>query len=142
MTTASITYLLVEDDEVEVRAFRRQMETLKSRNALMTAKDCMEALEILRGQKGRQPPPKPYLVLLDLNTPRLNGIEFLVELRADTELKRTTVFVLTTSNDPGDKRRAHDRGVAGYLVKGTASAGFPETVKMLEDYARLVEFLD
>ena len=73
-------------------------------------------------------------MLLDLNLPRMNGIEFLQELRADEQLRRTTVVVLTTSDDEGDKDAAFAMNVAGYLLKPVTFASFVDLMSALERY--------
>lgn len=75
-----VTLLVVEDDEVDLMAIERGLKQRKVANDSVTAKDGIEALEILRGAPGRNPLPKPYIILLDLNLPRMNGFEFLREL--------------------------------------------------------------
>src|SRR3984885_10364591 len=92
--------LLVDDDEIDVMNVRRAFEKGKIENPLFHAGDGIEALEVLRG--GTMPPER-RLVLLDLNMPRMNGIEFLRELRADPALQSTAVVVLTTSRAERDQ---------------------------------------
>ncbi len=96
----------------------------------------MEGLDLLRGN---QVPRDRRLVLLDLNMPRMNGIEFLRELRADVSLRATPVVVLTTSNDDRDKVDAYDLNVAGYLLKPVTFMSFVELMTALNRYWTLVE---
>src|SRR5258707_10963935 len=102
--------LLVEDDQVDVMTIRRAFEKNKILNPLYVASNGIEALGMLRGDRV---PRDRRLVLLDLNMPGMNGIEFLRELRADPELRPTPVLVLTTSNDERDKGNAFGFKVAG-----------------------------
>lgn len=139
-TVNSVNLLLVEDDEVEAEAIERAFRKAKIANPITQAGDGIEALEILRGQNGKTPIPRPYLILLDLNMPRMNGIEFLHELRQDEELKDSIVFVLTTSNADRDKLQAYSEHIAGYIVKGNVGDDFVELTDMLKLYWRLVEF--
>jgi CheY-like chemotaxis protein len=97
-------------------------------------------LQRLRGQNGYENVPSPYLVLLDLNMPRMGGIEFLEELRSDPELSHALVFVMTTSEAEEDRMRAYDRNVAGYILKHRLGQGFIEAVSMLKHFWRVVEF--
>ena len=92
--TKPVTIFLVEDDEVEAEAVTRAFRKAHIGNPIETARDGVEALERLRGQNGQQKLEKPYLILLDLNMPRMNGLEFLQELRGDADLSSTVVFVL------------------------------------------------
>ena len=98
----------------------------------------MRALEILRGSADHAPLAPPYVVVLDLNMPRMNGFEFLAELRRDRRLRRVAVFVLTTSAAPGDIERAHELGIAGYIVKARAMRSLASLVALLETYPRVV----
>ncbi len=127
---------LVEDDDVDVMNVRRAFQKHHIANPLFVAGNGVEALERLRSgeiPRGRR------IVLLDLNMPRMNGIEFLRELRQDPELKSTTVVVLTTSNDERDKVDAYDLNVAGYLLKPVTFSNFCEVMAALNKYWTLVE---
>ncbi len=131
-----LNILLVEDDEVDVMNVQRAFQKNNIANPLYVAGDGLEALEQLRGGKV---PTERRIVLLDLNMPRMNGIEFLRELRADPELQRTTVVVLTTSNDERDKIDAYNLNVAGYLLKPVTFSNFCEVMATLNKYWTLVE---
>jgi CheY-like chemotaxis protein len=108
--------LLVEDDVVSVMGIRRAFDKLGIANPLSIAKDGAEALALLRGD-GREPLPRPFLILLDLNLPRMDGRTFLAELRRSPELRHSVVFVLTTSRDLADRSAAAEHGATAYLVK-------------------------
>jgi len=140
MTDKSVTFLLVEDDEVDIQALKRAFSQMKISNPLVIANNGLEALEYLRGENGRDKIQQPYLILLDLNMPKMNGIEFLQTIRADTELRKSIVFILTTSNDEQDRLKAYDLNVAGYIVKADAANSFKEAVGFLNMYWNLVEF--
>ena len=131
-----LNILLVEDDDVDVMNVRRAFKKNNIANPLFVASDGEEALATLRGGKI---PAERRIVLLDLNMPRMNGIEFLRELRRDPELARTTVVVLTTSNDERDKIDAYDLNVAGYLLKPVTFSNFCEVMATLNKYWTLVE---
>lgn len=131
-----LNILLVEDDDVDVMNVRRAFKKNNIANPLFVASDGEEALACLRGGKI---PVERRIVLLDLNMPRMNGIEFLRELRRDPELARTTVVVLTTSNDERDKIDAYDLNVAGYLLKPVTFSNFCEVMATLNKYWTLVE---
>ena len=140
MTSKSVNFLLVEDDEVDIQALKRAFSQMKISNPVVIANNGLEALDCLRGENGREKLQQPYLILLDLNMPKMNGLEFLQALRADAELKKSIVFVLTTSNDEQDRLQAYDLNVAGYIVKADASNSFKEAVGFLNMYWNLVEF--
>jgi CheY-like chemotaxis protein len=138
----SITILLIDDDEVDVNAIRRSFWRLRIMNPIVVGRNGIEALDILRGHNGHEKIRAPYLVLLDLNMPRMGGIEFLAEMRADPALRRTLVFVMTTSADAEDRRRAYDMNVAGYVLKHQAGKTFLEAIALFESYLRAIEFPD
>jgi CheY-like chemotaxis protein len=137
---APVTLLLIEDDQVDVMAARRALKELQIANPLVVARDGVEALNLLRGTNGKRALERPYIVLLDLNMPRIGGIELLDAMRNDPILRRTIVFVLTTSEAEKDRLRAYDRNVAGYLLKQRAGSSFVDAMSMLEHYWKTVEF--
>jgi len=136
---AEVSILLVEDDEVDVKAVKRALRELKIANHLVRAADGIEALEILRGENGKQMLPRPHIILLDLNMPRMGGLEFLAELRRDPDLQRSSVFVMTTSSAEEDRFRAYDQHVAGYVLKHSPARSFLDAVAVLEHYWRIIE---
>lgn len=135
--TASL--LVVDDDEVDQMAIRRAFRRQKIANPIVSARDGVEALEILRGQNGHAPLPSPYIILLDLKMPRMSGLEFLAQLRHDPVHRHAVVFVLTTSKDEQDKLLAYDRHVAGYIVKSNVSTEFVEVIRLLDAYWCIIE---
>lgn len=135
MSEKPLEILLVEDDAVDVMNVRRAFQKNKLTNPIHEAKNGIEALDILR--RGTLPPR--HLVLLDLNMPRMNGIEFLRELRADPGLHATSVVVLTTSNEDRDKIEAYKLNVAGYLLKPVTFTSFVDLMATLNKYWTLVE---
>ena len=136
----TVNLLLVEDDEVDIQGLKRAFAKSRIANPITVARDGLEALEMLRGENGRPKLPKPHLVLLDLNMPRMNGIEFLETIRKDEELKSTVVFMITTSKAEEDKQRAYGHNVAGYIVKQDPANTFMEAVSLLEHYWKIIEF--
>lgn len=139
MPHSEATFLLVEDDDVDVMHLKRSFKQLKIANPMVVANDGIEAMDMLLGRNGHDALPKPYIVLLDLNMPRMNGLEFMKTLREDPVLKSTVIFVLTTSNDEQDKFRAYENHVAGYIVKREAGQSFLDALRMLDRYWRVVE---
>lgn len=135
MESKPLNILLVEDDELDVMNVQRAFRKNNITNPLFVASDGVEALEILRGQNTAVPLPRDRrLILLDLNMPRMNGIEFLHELRADPELAVTTVIVLTTSDEERDKVEAYRLNVAGYILKPVTLSAFVEIMAALNKY--------
>jgi CheY-like chemotaxis protein len=141
MQDRSINILLVEDDEVDIMNVRRAFKKGGVKNSLFVAGNGLEALDMLTGQSGKPPvvPPGRRLILLDLNMPKMGGIEFLRVLRANAELKAIPVVVLTTSGEDCDRVQAYDFNVAGYLLKPIAFEPFVQTMTTLNTYWTLCE---
>ncbi len=140
MENKIINILLVEDDEVDVMNVKRAFKKAKISNPLYVAGNGLEGLEMLRSHD-EQPtvPDTRRLILLDLNMPKMNGLEFLQELRNDEELKRTPVIVLTTSDEDRDRIEAYNLNVAGYILKPVTFANFAEVMIALNKYWTLCE---
>ncbi|MFQ3617856.1 MAG: response regulator [Cyanobacteriota bacterium] len=136
-----INILLVEDDEVDVMNVRRAFKKNNITNPLYVATNGIEALSMLRNEGGNPAivPPTRRLILLDLNMPKMSGIEFLHELRTDPELRKTPVIVLTTSNQDKDRVEAYNLNVAGYILKPVTFTNFAETMATLNRYWMLCE---
>ena len=135
-----VTVLVVEDDDVDREAVERAFRRKKIANPVVTAGDGFEALNHLRGANGFERIARPYLILLDLNMPRMNGLEFLKTLREDDKLHQSIVFVLTTSDDDRDKAAAYDHNIAGYIVKNDAAGDFLKLAQMLDLFVVTVQF--
>jgi CheY-like chemotaxis protein len=129
-----VTILLVEDDEVDVKALRWAFDKLKIANPLVIASDGVDALEKLAEL------PRPYLIISDINMPRMNGIELLRRIRQNDEYRDSIVFMLTTSNDEQDKIDAYDLNVAGYMLKSDMGTSFQRAIALIENYWKVVEF--
>jgi CheY-like chemotaxis protein len=126
-----VNIMLVEDDDVDVMNVSRAFEKANITDPVVRAGDGVEALELLRNGST---PFERLLILLDLNLPRMNGLELLHELRSDPLLRRIPVVVLTTSNDERDKVQAFEMNVAGYLLKPTTFTDFVELMGALNGY--------
>ncbi len=133
-----IRVFMVEDDEIDVRCMRRGLKRAGSRLPLRVARDGAEALAALR----QEDDPGGTIVVLDLQMPRMNGLEFLAELRSDQRLRGTPVFVLTTSDAPEDLERAYGHQVAGYITKRDAGDDFEQMVNLLDRFCAVVALPD
>lgn len=133
----AINIILIEDDEIDVMNVRRAFTKGNITNPLYIANNGIEGLDLLRSSVV---PEDRRLVLLDLNMPQMNGIEFLTELRADPKLRATPVVVLTTSDDERDRRAAFALNVAGYLLKPIGSENFVQLMAALDAYWSRVEW--
>lgn len=136
-----INILLVEDDEVDVMNVKRAFKKYKITNPLYVAGNGIEAIAMLSSQNGKPPevPATRRLILLDLNMPKMNGLEFLHKIRDDESLKRTPVIVLTTSDEDKDRIEAYNLNVAGYILKPVTFANFAEVMVALNKYWTLCE---
>ena len=137
--TPAFSVLLVDDDDVAAEAVVRGLRKHSMHCPIVIAEDGSTALQILRGTHERRV-TKPYIVLLDLNMPRMNGLEFLRELRLDGALKGTVVFVLTTSGAEADRARAYDHNIAGYMVKSAVGPQFSGLARFLTEYRSTMLF--
>lgn len=138
-TTEPVKFLVVDDDVVSVMAIKRALKKLKILNPVLVAKDGQFALDLLRQEASRDGGLPPFLVTLDLNMPRMDGFEFLEEVRKDDTLKRAIIFVLSTSDMPKDIAAAYDKNIAGYIVKDDLGDSFEEALNMIDFYAKVVE---
>lgn len=135
-----VSILIVDDDQVDVRAIERGLKQQRIVNPVYVAADGKQGLAMLRGEDGHTKVPQPNLILLDLNMPRMNGLQFLKELREDAALCDSIVFILTTSNSDEDRVAAYKHHIAGYLVKSEAGVSFLRAVQLLERYVLSVQF--
>lgn len=136
------TILLVDDDDVAVESVLRAFRKYGTPWHVVTAGDGQEALEILRGEHPGKFIAAPYLVLLDLNMPRMDGFAFLDIIRADTALHGTVVFVLTTSSRDIDLSQAYAGNIAGYMVKSAVGPQFAKLTSLLVSYGATVKLPD
>ena len=130
--------LLVEDDKVDAMTVKRALKDIKVTNRLDITNNGEEALAFLRNPENE----KPGIILLDLNMPKMNGIEFLKIAKKDAELKKIPIVVLTTSKEDQDKVDSFNLGVAGYMIKPVDYLQFVEVVKTIDLYWTLSELPD
>ena len=109
--------LLIEDDELDIISVTRSINKINANIKLHTAFNGIEALEMLTGDTAAKLNPVPDLILLDINMPKMNGIEFLKALRKDARYKYIKVFIMTTSNEEQDRSEAEALGISGYVIK-------------------------
>ena len=138
-STKDVRVLLVEDDDGDAKAVKRAFLKAKLPNPIERVSDGIQALELLRGHNGQQKLESPYIVLVDLNMPRMDGIQLLQEIRNDAELKKSIVFMLTTSKRIDDKIAAYSLNVAGYIYKEKVGADFLQLVDLMDSFWRIVE---
>jgi CheY-like chemotaxis protein len=122
--------LLVEDDAVDVMTVKRCFKQLKISNPLKVAADGEEALQLLLQCEDC----KPCIILLDINMPKMNGLELLQRLKNTPLLKKIPVVMLTSSKEESDVNHCFDLGVAGYMIKPVEYDQFVEIIKLLCAY--------
>ncbi|WP_062065192.1 response regulator [Cellvibrio sp. OA-2007] len=135
-----VNILIVEDDDVAAESVVRSLRKHAMDFPITLARDGMEALEILRSTHSELTIEKPYLILLDLNMPRMNGFEFLHEVRSDDNLRDAIIFVLTTSDADSDKSHAYQENIAGYMVKSAVGPQFSKLATLLDNYRNTIAF--
>ena len=112
-----INILLVEDDTLDVMDAQRTLDRMKMLYKMRVAKNGEEAIEILEGKIDENPMTNPDIILVDINMPKMNGIEFLERIRKDIRWRETKVFMITTSDEKEDRERTRALGISGYIVK-------------------------
>lgn len=134
MAHGRVNILLVEDNDLDVRRMERGFRKLDDDRCIVRARDGVEALQILRGEVDILPPPPPYVIVLDLNLPRMSGLDFLRALRRDAAHRTLPVFIVTTSDFHIDIKTAHDGMINGYLLKPDSADQMVSVLKTLSDY--------
>ncbi len=140
MTEGLINILLVEDDEVDIMNVQRAFDKNNIANPLHIVNNGLEALDVLHGGSSIKI-PLPKIILLDLNMPKMGGIEFLEIIRSNEKFKSISVFVMTTSAEESDKIAAYNLNVAGYILKPLSFQSFVSSVAVLNNYWKLCEHL-
>ena len=138
MNIEQVTILLVEDDDIDAIMVMRGLERARIANPVVRVRDGIEAMEKLLGTNGQSKLPAPYILLVDIRMPRLDGLGLIREIRNHRALQRTVIFVLTTSDSERDRMAAYDSHVAGYVVKSDSPDQFLRLANMLEYYLLIV----
>lgn len=136
MSNKEITLLLVEDDDIDVMSLKRAFKKLKIAHNLVRACDGFEALEILKNGDV----PSPFIIVLDIQMPRMNGLEFLETIRKDPKYLSSIVFVFTTSAADEDILSSYEKNVAGYFLKSAAGDEYLDIANLLDDYWKVAHF--
>ncbi len=133
--------LLVEDNPDDVTIVKRAMRKSDLKCDLYVASDGEEALDMLARKGEFEDTPRPDLVLLDINLPKINGLEVLAKIKQDDQLKRIPVIVLTISEREEDMARAYDSGAASYMTKPVDSKDFERLIQTVQEYWRIARIL-
>jgi len=137
MRSQQFHLLLVEDDDLDVMNVHRALGQAAEIASITVCRDGVEALKLLRAGELTL---ERLVIVVDLRMPRMSGLEMLRELRADPQLKRNPVIVLTTSDDPADRDAAFNLGAAGYFVKPAAPMRFRQIMDAMRSYWSVAEF--
>jgi CheY-like chemotaxis protein len=140
VNTRKYDILLVENDEVDVLSIQRAFKKHDIQHHLTVVNNGMEALQTLRERMEGPKPWRPHFILLDINMPLMNGLEFLMHLRSEPFLAPVPVFMLTTSDEPRDRESAYKYHVSGYIVKPMNSQAFERALLDLNRYWEMNEF--
>ena len=132
MNPTPVTILHVEDDEFYQITLARALEKQKVINKIVVANDGQEALDILRGENGRDKIESPCIVLLDLSMPKMDGLEFLDIVRNDEVLKNTYIIVLSSSKEDEQITEAYRHCIAGYVPKDQVGTNFSNITKLID----------
>lgn len=132
-----VTFLVVDDDDVAIMGMKRAIKKLDLANPVEIARNGEEALAKLR-EEGEGAVDRPFIVTLDLNMPRMGGLQFLEEVRQDKALQDAIIFVVTTSDAPHDITTAYSRNIAGYIVKDNAYETLKSALSLLKTYTKVV----
>lgn len=137
-TNRPVNILLLEDDDGHAKAFTRAFKKAEIANPITRVVDGVEAFEKLRGEN-TESLQEPYVIISDINMPRMDGIEFIKKLREDPELQNAVVFMLSTSNSSFDITLSYMHNVAGYICKDSVGEDFIHLVNLMKNYWRIVD---
>jgi len=126
-----VTLLIVEDDDQDFVFMKRALSELNLTNPILRAVDGQDALDILKGQHGKDKLSTPYIILLDIYMPRMNGIDFLKIIREDADLKDSMVFIFSSSEQYEDIKATNEYGISGFILKSDIVNSFKESVETL-----------
>lgn len=141
MSETPLSILHIDDDQVDKMVIERVIKRLNITNQLLHAPNGEDALQLLSGENGKTKPERlPNIILLDVNMPKMNGLEFLRALRADPALRHISVFIMTTSNDDADRAEAYRYNIAGYILKPVDITQFESTFQILASFWKINEW--
>jgi CheY-like chemotaxis protein len=138
MANEPLTILLAEDDDGHARLIERNLQRAGFVNRIVRAKDGQEALNLVRGVDGL-PPDTQFLLLLDINMPRVDGLEVLRQLKADARTAKIPVIMLTTTDDPREVERCYQLGCSVYITKPVRYEDFVDALNRLGMFLDIVK---
>lgn len=141
MSEQAVNILLVEDDYLDIMNVERELKKINISHDVLVARNGKEALNMLRGAGIPKITPAPSVILLDINMPKMNGLEFLAELRHEPEFSHIPVFIMTTSNEETDRISAQKLNVAGYIVKPLTFDSFENSHSSLDSFSLFLDLI-
>jgi CheY-like chemotaxis protein len=141
MTNKQVNILLVEDDYLDIMNVERELKKIGIAYPIHVARNGREALSMLRGDGVAKISPAPSVILLDINMPKMNGLEFLAELRTEPEFSHIPVFIMTTSNEETDRMAAQKLNVTGYIVKPMSFDNFENSHSSLDSFTLFLDLV-
>jgi CheY-like chemotaxis protein len=141
MSDKVVNILLVEDDYLDIMNVERELSKINITHPLHVARNGREALSMLRGEGVEKISPAPSVILLDINMPKMNGLEFLTELRREPEFSHIPVFIMTTSNEETDRMAAQRLNVTGYIVKPLTFDSFEKSHSSLDSFSLFLDLI-
>ncbi|RDV14624.1 response regulator [Pontibacter diazotrophicus] len=142
MSDKAVNILLVEDDYLDIMNVERELSKINVSLPLLVARNGREALNMLRGTEGAEKiSPAPSVILLDINMPKMNGLEFLAEIRREPEFSHIPVFIMTTSNEEVDRMAAQRLNVTGYIVKPLTFDSFEKSHSSLDSFSLFLDLI-
>jgi CheY-like chemotaxis protein len=143
-TAREVVILIAEDDAGHARLIEKNLTRAGLHNPVQWFADGQAILDFLfcRGSGPHRAADAPYLLLLDIRMPRVDGVEVLRQIKADPELRKIPVIMLTTTDDPREVQRCHEIGCNSYIVKPVDYDKFAEAIKSLGLFISLVEIPD
>ncbi len=142
--TREVLILIADDDAGHARLIEKNLQRIGLHNPIQRFANGQEVLDFLfcRGTGSKRAKDTPYLLLLDIRMPRVDGVEVLRQVKADPELRKLPVIMLTTTDDPREVSRCHGLGCSNYIVKPVDYEKFSEAVKQLGLFISLVQVPD
>ncbi len=141
MPEKKVNILLVEDDYLDIMNVERELKKINIAHPIHVARNGKEAFDMLKGNGVEKISPAPSLILLDINMPKMNGLEFLTELRHDPEFSHLPVFIMTTSNEESDRFAAQKLNVTGYIVKPLSFDKFDNNISSLDSFSLFLDLI-
>lgn len=141
MSEKIVNILLVEDDYLDIMNVERELKRINITHPIHVARNGREAMDMLKGYGVVKISPAPSVILLDINMPKMNGLEFLAEIRNDPEFSHIPVFIMTTSNEESDRFAAQKLNVAGYIVKPLTFDSFEHSISSLDSFNLFLDLI-